>query len=858
MSGIISEIFDISLISGSAGAFRSAAGGYWYAVETDNGEVLSLEEGTAEEPLEPRISKVFLSDEVIEATNTMVPVRSRAVRLAASADLITSDQEWKTFFVGGAYGEIEYRRLYSDDNLDYFYFSYVFPYSQITASALASEVASDAIQITSKYNDYLPTYQHHIKNRRELLTPNYYMMADLSMHDFAQTPDAASLYPVELINYVSIEGSYENVNGLFDFNDSNLAEVPPTWALDNFCETRKRNTDLSIEYLPTALVQNELSASTIDWAMTRTKTLLFDRESIQNFKELRSYQECLPFKVKINFDTKPTGEFFDNIQQGGFSQRFLKTLYRTFSGLNNGLRVSEREYLKSNQYYSVDGTESQYVEDLENTSYREIDYMKFLGYCHNNYNEPIGDAIFVGPRNINMDAPRHINSAATMRCMNKAVRYMNNMDVTSWADLFSANASHSETLVYRIEKIGGAVSPGRNTQRVLQNYWFINSFDGKFDFCDNQVKYDVDYTYKVYAYVLIAGMRYGFSDLRLTSDIGCIGGPSNEWAGLEFYDPLTKNDERAPKIYDQIGKPGAPARFSYSIENTTYGSEAQLFSFFPYLADMKLNYQPTIKIVEIPIYTKTLRVLDAPPNRLNVVPYHTIDGAHRVGFDMAYNAFSSGKYPAVITNREQRQKEQFLNAKDLTEEGSIEIESVTNPTRIEIYRTERRPNLVSDFDGKLRATVSLSLEGEQIITKTNNFHEERIPANTKFYYLFRTVSQLGLSSHIGEIYEIELVNDGGYTYPLFNTIQEEELERKQFIRPTQSFKKVFQLQPNLGQIGLNTGDVDYSDTAGNQIGNVSVGTADELIWDKTFKIRMTSKKTGRKIDLNITYKLTEQ
>ena len=40
-----------------------------------------------------------------------------------------------------------------------------------------------------------------------------------------------------------------------------------------------------------------------------------------------------------------------------------------------------------------------------------------------------------------------------------------------------------------------------------------------------------------------------------------------------------------------------------------------------------------------------------------------------------------------------------------------------------------------------------------------------------------------------------------------------------------------------------------------QINNLKVGQADELIWDKTFKLRLTSKKTSRKIDLNITYKL---
>jgi hypothetical protein len=37
-----------------------------------------------------------------------------------------------------------------------------------------------------------------------------------------------------------------------------------------------------------------------------------------------------------------------------------------------------------------------------------------------------------------------------------------------------------------------------------------------------------------------------------------------------------------------------------------------------------------------------------------------------------------------------------------------------------------------------------------------------------------------------------------------------------------------------------------------------VGMVDNPIWDNTYKIRLTSKKTGAKIDLNITYRLKEQ
>ena len=68
-------------------------------------------------------------------------------------------------------------------------------------------------------------------------------------------------------------------------------------------------------------------------------------------------------------------------------------------------------------------------------------------------------------------------------------------------------------------------------------------------------------------------------------------------------------------------------------------------------------------------------------------------------------------------------------------------------------------------------------------------------------------------------------------------------------------KKLFQLQPNISQLTFDTTDIDFDSPAQNQLGNLIVGKADDLLWGKKFKVRLTSKKTGKKIDLNITYKL---
>jgi hypothetical protein len=66
-----------------------------------------------------------------------------------------------------------------------------------------------------------------------------------------------------------------------------------------------------------------------------------------------------------------------------------------------------------------------------------------------------------------------------------------------------------------------------------------------------------------------------------------------------------------------------------------------------------------------------------------------------------------------------------------------------------------------------------------------------------------------------------------------------------------------QPKPSPEQITLFEDNVDFSQSAQEQIQNVVIGNPDleDPIWGKTFKIRLTSKKTGKKIDLNITYNL---
>ena len=110
-----------------------------------------------------------------------------------------------------------------------------------------------------------------------------------------------------------------------------------------------------------------------------------------------------------------------------------------------------------------------------------------------------------------------------------------------------------------------------------------------------------------------------------------------------------------------------------------------------------------------------------------------------------------------------------------------------------------------------------------------------------------------IAGPVDTIIEAQIVNDGGYKYATFEVLFEEDLEVEGHKQTSMQFKNMFQLTPNLSQTTLVNKEANFDNTALSNYEKVKVGSADDLIWDKTFKIRLTSKKTGKKIDLNITY-----
>jgi len=889
-------LIDLNLISGSDEIFRAAIGGYYEIISGSYGEELDAIEveydGNYYSPISTYLAAINENvnlEETITADiiipNKKIPIRLKA-DVATGADVesgIVSDLHWYTVLLGGTFGEKEYSAIYTDSTFDDHGFTYSISYTQMEAlSIVGGSSFTDVTQISYDYQKYLSEYQNYIDNiDSDLLIPNVYLLKSFEM---SLAVDSDITLSSSIKDFVTLEAALENdyVGSIFTTSSALTT------------------------YYTSSLSRYPLSASTTEYIENVLQNIMFDADLLESanspYYETRADVRNIPLYMTFDFATSTSGEFLESIENNNFSQRFLKSLKECFLGETTELEPSAKEYLFNSEYYSGSADDATYytIKSSSTLAVNSVDFMKLLTYSYRNNISTTDNCYFYGGESLDREAMfdsngayRHVNTINTLGVLNDTIDYLDNtsnFEITSIEDLYNLDPNTHETLAYRIEKIGGLPTGDSRTQNVLQNYWFINSSKiDNLDFFDSQIKYDEDYTYNIYAYVLILGKKYSFSDLRLTRQIGTIEFPTTtlplgyktpfsaatattiEYRCLEFYDPTTGDPDSADSVVQLLQEwednpLSGSNRYATNAQiitsaDTTYVSDsdpANKPAAGRYLADFYLNYEPNLIIKEIPVATKTLRVLDNPPNTFDVTPYQMIDASQTIGFDIRYEIFYDElPYPTVITVNDETRKSQYLHGKDLLEESAITLESVSRQRYVDVFRLDEKPTKIMDFDQNRIAQLELRIP-ETKLTYSTAIFRDRIKTNKKYYYLFRMVNEQGLPGPLSVIYEAQLVDDGGYIYSIFNIIFESELEEEIFVEPSKQFKKLFQLQPNISHLILNTDDVDFNEPASSQLSNMAVGEADDTIWNKTFKLRLTSKKTGKKIDFNVTYKLQSE
>jgi hypothetical protein len=334
---------------------------------------------------------------------------------------------------------------------------------------------------------------------------------------------------------------------------------------------------------------------------------------------------------------------------------------------------------------------------------------------------------------------------------------------------------------------------------------------------DTQVKYNTSYIYKINCYQLVYGTRYHYDSIS------------------SFNDGLTETNT------DFV--------YQYTVETRPY---VQLWE-VPYF-----NLGPDEKLENTYDITK---VLDKPPifPDAQFIPY--IGKSKKVLINLNTNNGLYELEPRIISSTEidAWQDIGFNQFKDLTfnseknrfldSEGkpqTLTFESDDSPQVFEIFRLSAKPQDYTSFDQALHKTLTPPIM---------SFVDD-IKPNTKYWYVFRVKDSHGHYSNPTDVYEFKIIENDGIMYPelvvkTINEIQAEQ-EEKSISRVVQ---KYVQIKPSILQRMLQN---EYSEDvkSATDVAKPTLGVQKQSVFDngKQYKVRIRSKHTGKKIDINLKFK----
>lgn len=712
-------------------------------------------------------------------------------RIFGNSSNIINDKHWKNYVVGGDFNDQPFTGIYVGDQFTDHYHTEQNPYS------LQEVKINGLIEASSpNYISIQPVFNDYIQNYSDY-TNNVSSITEIpNVYTFVQE----NVVPVPL-GFLRLDKMKKDLRTIFKFDIPNL----------------------DFSYDQTGSLQQNIMFVTKD-----------SYDSVETLNDACNY---VPFYTNMNFNFDQTGQFIKECYANKFEHMFIRTLKETFLEQDDAPSLQNKSFNLGLSQVNSDG------EAEETSSESEIkiaDVYEMLDYALKNYDPETIDFEYLLDESEEAYAQYDTNSIRrlektipTLRQFTSLGNLLGSYDYTNTfeAQPLSIQNKYNEVVAYRVEKV-------YNSQTV-QNYWFLNQEEVEaFQFNDNQVSYGKDYVYNVYKYVLIMGFEYSYSGIRVSRTLGYDTG-IQRW-GLEIYDPAT--DEAIEPLFE-----------SKQISNTLRSGE-QIQSRNKYVADFQIDVKPSVKIAEVQLFSKQVSLLDAPTNFVTAIPNYTLDNSRRLQFDILYGLTDLSVFPSVLNSTEEDYKTKFMNSYDLLDGEEFMIESRSMARKLQIFKIDFKPTSRTDFDGKMIIEKDLKMRNHDH-THTNITIYDRVVPNQKYYYFFRVTNQVDSPAIGSNIIEAELVDDGGYKFGIFNAYYEQDLEVKPFNRPIQSFRKLINIVPNMENMILNDEEVDYSDTSENQIQNVKFGQSDDPVWDKTFKIRLTSKKTGKKIDINLTHKL---
>lgn len=416
---------------------------------------------------------------------------------------------------------------------------------------------------------------------------------------------------------------------------------------------------------------------------------------------------------------------------------------------------------------------------------------------------PIDIERVLGTNSINVDSVLY----------NRIAIEQGNLQINKYSFIFEANQiindnrrtflsvlkgepNYSEVFGYHLRKFESSSSAN-----PIQEIFFPNTSDGKMFWVDTQIKYNKPYTYRLDPIILTFVTQYKFTDVVFKPSVET----NTEVLELKFfYRPL-------PRMYIFKNTERIQLKYFGPTNSETFGAK----------------------------YTN--RLLDYPPNEpeIDIIPYIGIDNKIKLNFN---TSIGKKTVPAINFSPEEFLKQNILReAQNLKpfQTDLLTFQTDEPAETIEIYRIENnKPLNYYYFNGKLLTTLSTNNSSGASFIDT-------IEPNKKYYYIARCMDYHQNISNPTALYEVEMINDSGLIIPNIRVVEFDRQEIKK--QNSKSFKRFLKIQPAIKHRLVNTNPEKTNDS------NIQLGDNDVNPWAKNFKLRLISKSTGKKIDINFKF-----
>lgn len=403
----------------------------------------------------------------------------------------------------------------------------------------------------------------------------------------------------------------------------------------------------------------------------------------------------------------------------------------------------------------------------------------------------------------------------------------------SYADILYGRKAYSEVIGYKIEKYKIVLNAFNQEEEVkIQEILLMDNDSVKrLEFLDTQIIPDSKYKYKIFTINFVIGTKYEYDE------------QSSSYSWLEDDRQTVRPDTR-------------DGRLAINVRSGR-----------------------SVSIIYAPFFEKIVSAADKPPMtpQVSFLPYQGVDNRYAILLQSGFGEVL--EKPIVVLREDENIIQEIYRTQNRRAGSEILYKSDSLPNEFELIRIEDEPESYRDFDSPSAIRISKQATGKTA------FFVIDVEPNKYYYYTFRTYDDGGVSNPT-EVFRVRMVS---YQNGIFMELEAYEMYKK----PKEldiSFAKVIKISPNTEQKMINFERVfqaleaqqenseslvrnvreelgleaqadttEFQKTApDSDILKLGRKADNESIWGKRFKLRCTSKTTGKKVDINFTFTQTKK